>query len=63
MNLNKEECKHIIRPILKFGLAKSSIISTLHTAVRYGPWYLGGIENFNPFVIQWLGQTAFLVEH
>ena len=37
MTLNKKECKHIIQPIVNFGLTKAGISSTLHTVVRYGP--------------------------
>ena len=37
MTLNEKECKHIMQPIVKFGLAKAGIRSTLHTAVIYGP--------------------------
>ena len=50
-------------PIVKFGLAKDGISSTLHTVVRYGPWSLGGIGLFDPFVIQGVGQISFLIEH
>ena len=52
-----------MRPVVKVGLTKASIISTLHTAVRYGPWSLGGIGIFDTFVIQGAGQIAFLAEH
>ena len=61
MALNKKECKHIMRPIVKFGRTKAGRISTLHTAVRDGPQYLGGIGLFDPFVIQGAGQIAFLI--
>ena len=40
MTLNEEEFKHSMQPIVKFGLTKTGIISTLHTAVRYRPWSL-----------------------
>ena len=36
MMLNDKECKHIMRSIVKFGLIKAGISSTLHTAVIYG---------------------------
>ena len=49
MTLNKKECKNIMQTIVKFGLAKAGISSTLHTAVRYGPRSLGDIEIFDPF--------------
>ena len=52
-----------MQPILKIGLTKSGISSTLQTAVRYGPWSLGGIGLFYPFVIQGTGTIAFLIEH
>ena len=52
-----------MQPILKFGLTKSGISSTLQTAVRYGPWSLGGIGLFYSFVIQGTGTIAFLIEH
>ena len=59
----KKECKNIMQPIVKCGLAKDSISSTLYTAVRYGPRYLGGIRLIDPFVIQGTGITAFLIKH
>ena len=62
MTLNKKECKHIMQTIVNFGLTKAGIISTLHTAVRYGPWSLEGFGVFDPFIIQWSGQITFLVE-
>ena len=34
MTLNQEEFKHIMRPIVNFGLTKDGISSTLHRAVR-----------------------------
>ena len=49
--------------IIKFGLTKASISSTLHTAVIYGPQYLGVIGLFDFFVIQGAIQIAFLIEH
>ena len=52
MTLNEAECKHILQLIVKFGLTKAGIISNLHTVVRYGPRYLGGIRIFDPSVIQ-----------
>ena len=52
-----------MRPIVKFGLTKSIISSTLHTAVRYGTQSLGGIGLFDPFTIQGAVQTAFLINH
>ena len=55
MVLNEEECKHIMRHIVKFGLTKAGIGSTLHTAVIYGPWYLEDIGTFDPFLIQVAG--------
>ena len=50
-----------MRPIVKFGLTKAVISSTLHKAVRYGPCSLGGIVFFDPVVIQGAGQIAFLI--
>ena len=35
ITLDDKECKPIMQPIVKFGLAKAGISSTLHTAVRY----------------------------
>ena len=52
-----------MQPIVKFGLTKAGISSNLHTAVIYGPWSLRGIGNFDPFVIQGAGKTAFLIDH
>ena len=63
MTLNKEECKHIMWPILKFGLNKDGISSTLHTVVRYGSRYIGGIVLFDPSVIQAVGRIDFLIKH
>ena len=61
--LNEEECKHIMQPIVKFKVTKYGISSTLHTAVRYGPWYLVGTGIFDLFVIQGAGRIDFLIEH
>ena len=55
MVLNEEECKHIMRHIVTFGLTKDGISITLHTTVIYGPWYLEGIGTFDPFLIQVAG--------
>ena len=63
MPLNKKECKHIMQPIVKFGLTKVGISSTLHTAVRYVPHSLGGIGLFDLFVIQGTGRIAFLIKN
>ena len=63
MTLKKKECTHVMQPIVKFGLTKSGISSTLHTAVKYGTRSLRVIGLFDPFVIQRSGQIAFLVEH
>ena len=52
-----------MKPIVKFGLTKSGISSTLHTSVRYGPLLLRGIRLFDPFLIQVTCIIAFLVEH
>ena len=50
-------------PIVKFGLTKAGIISTLHTSVRYGHQYLGGVGLFDNFVIWGAVQIAFLIKH
>ena len=63
MTLNEKEYKHIMKPIVKFGLTKAVISSTLHKAVRYGTRSLGGIGLFDPFFIQGAGQIYFLMEH
>ena len=63
MTLNEEECKHIMQPIVKFGLAKDGISSTFHTSVRYGPRSLGGIILFDPSVIIGVRKMAFLINH
>ena len=60
LTLNEEECKHIMQPILKFGLTKPGISSNLHSAVRYGPRYLGSIGLFDPFFIQGAGRIAVI---
>ena len=36
MTVNKKECKHTMQTIVKFGLTKTGISSTLHTAVSMG---------------------------
>ena len=63
MTLNEKECKHIMQPIVKFGLAKAEISSNLHTSVIYGPRSLGGIGLSDPFFIQVTSRIAFLIEH
>ena len=52
-----------MQPIVKFGLTKASISSTLHKAVRYRPCSLGGIVLFDPNLIQGAGQIDFLIKH
>ena len=52
-----------MQPIVKFGLTKAGIISTIHTAVMYGTCSLGGIVLFNPIMIQVAGQIAFIIEN
>ena len=59
----EEECKHIMQPIVKFRLTKTVISSTLHTVVRYGSRYIGGIVLFEPSVIQAVGRIDFLIKH
>ena len=48
MTINKKECKHIMKPIVKCGLTMAGISSTLHTAVRYVSRILGGIRLLTP---------------
>ena len=52
-----------MQPIIKLGLTKDYISSTLHTAVRYGTCSIGDIRIFYPFVIQGTVRIAFLIEH
>ena len=52
-----------MQPIVKFRLTKAGIISTLPTAVRYGPRSFGGIVILDPFVIQGAGQISFIIDH
>ena len=52
-----------MQTIVKFRLTKAGISSTIHTAVRYGPWYLGGILLYDPFMIQGTVPIAFLDKH
>ena len=47
-------------PIVKFGLTKASISSTLHQSFIYGYQSLGGIGLFYTFVIQRSGRISFL---
>ena len=63
LTLNEKECKHILQHIIKFGLTKAGISSTLQTAVRYGPCSIGGTSLFYPLVIQGTSILAFLIEH
>ena len=63
MTLNEKECKHTMQTIVKLGLTKAGISSTLHTAVRYGPRYLGGVRTFDPFVVLGTCRIAFLTKH
>ena len=63
ITLNDKYCKHIMQPIVKFGLTKVGTSSTLHTAIIYGPCSLGSIGIFDPFVIQVTGRIGFLVKH
>ena len=61
MTLNKKQFKHTMQPIVKFGLTKAGISSTLHTAVRYELRSPGGSKLFKPFVIQGTCKIAFLI--
>ena len=47
----------------KFGLTKAGISITLHTAIRYGPLYIGGIGFFDTFLIQGIAIIAVLIKH
>ena len=51
-----------MQPIVKFMITKTGIISTLQTAVWYGPHSLGGIGIFDPIMIQGSGQIVFLIK-
>ena len=52
-----------MQTIVKFGLTKAGIISTLHTAVRYGRRSIGSIGIFDPFLIQGIGRIYILIKH
>ena len=52
-----------MQTIVKFGLTKAGIISTLHTAVKYGRCSIGGFGIFYPFVIQGTGRIDILIKH
>ena len=62
MAINEKEWKHIMRPVIKFRLTRDGKSSNLHTSVRYGPYYLGGIGIFEPIVIQGSGLISFLIK-
>ena len=63
ITLNEEEWKHIMQPIVKFGLTKDNLSSNLNTAVIYEPWSLVRIGIFDPLVIQRTGQIALIIEY
>ena len=63
MTPNEKECKHTMRPFVKFGLNKAGMSITFHTSVIYGTRFLGGIGLFEPFVIQGARRITFLIEH
>ena len=63
MTLNEKECKHIMQTIVKFGLTKARISSTLHTEVIYGTRYHGSIGIFGSIVIQGAGGISFIIKH
>ena len=48
MTLNDKEFKHIMQPIVKFGLAKAGISSTLHTEADMGLVLLEALEFLTP---------------
>ena len=59
MMLTEKECKQIMQLIVKCILTEDGIRSTLHTAVRYAPRFLGDIGLLEPIVIQGAGQIPF----
>ena len=47
MTVNKKECKHTMQPIVKFGLTKTGMSSTLHTEVSMGLDLLEALDILN----------------
>ena len=62
-DIKRENIKKIMQSIVKFGITKAGISSTLYTEVRYGNHSLGGIRIFDPFVIQGTYRIDFLIKH
>jgi len=48
--MTKEECRYIIAPVYKYGLSRAGIPHTIPTAIRYGPYTMGGLGLTDPYV-------------
>ena len=61
--LTKKECNHIMDPIIKASLPKSSIARTYPHKVLYGPKEEGGLDQTNLYTKQGTTKIALLAEH
>ena len=52
ITLNDKYFKHIMQPIVKFGITKAGISSTFHIAVRYGPNILEALVYLTPLLFK-----------
>jgi hypothetical protein len=61
VTLTEKECTHIMAPVNKVGLSLSGISSTISTAVRVGPYKIGGLGILHPHLYMGVSMiTAFL---
>ena len=61
--LTQKECNHIMDPIIKASLPKSSIARTYPHKVLYGPKEEGGLDQTNLYIKQGTTKIALLTEH
>ena len=61
--LTEKQCNHIMDPVLKASLPKSSIARTYPHKVLYGPKEEGGLNNENLYLYQGTSKIATLTEH
>jgi Endonuclease/Exonuclease/phosphatase family./Reverse transcriptase (RNA-dependent DNA polymerase). len=58
VTLTEKDCKYIMAPVNKAGLSLSGISSTIPTAIRVGPYNLGGLGILDPYVHMGVAKIA-----
>lgn len=63
VTISRNDCTHIIGPIVKTGLPRAGIPATIPTPVWYGPLESGGLGILDQYVSQGAAQIASMVTH